>query len=617
VVTSQNDVDDTPALHRWGRHRVLAAAITVGMVIVPVACSVGSAVLYGHLTTQPDNALGFAGWWLAMLLVSTIAFVLAERAMRRALPLTIMLEMNLLFPGEAPKRLSVARRAGSTRELTRRLDEARTRGTADMSTRAAEEIVTLAVSLSTHDRVTRGHAERVRALTDLIADELQLSTDRKERLRWSALLHDIGKLTVHPHVLNKPGALSDEEWALVRRHPLEGARITQPLSSWLGEWAQTIAEHHERFDGKGYPYGVSGRQISLGGRIVAVADTYDVMTSTRSYKRPMAPEVARKELAACAGSQFDPEIVRAFLGVSLRRIRRAVPLAWLSSVPLANFAARLGSLGSFGAVGGNAVAAGVFAGAGVLGLGVTNATTTPGSQPPAQAAPQGGSGSGAASPSGSGAAGNGSAGGNTATGSARTDAGRSGADGNDAGGTATSTTDGSAGGDSGSGGAASGSGSGSGSGSDPGTGSGSGSGPTGGGTTTTASGSGTTTSVGGPTTSAPATTTTAAPTTTVPPPASPTNLTATGSCAVIVLVPEATLTWTASPTTSVTGYQILRSTNGTSYSVVTTVSGRTTTTYADTAVSGGTKYWYEVRASAPSGTATSNAASTTTPALCL
>ena len=114
------------------------------------------------------------------------------------------------------------------------------------------------------------------AVTELIADELHLDTDQRDRLRWSALLHDIGKLAVHPDTLNKSGALSDEEWEEIRRHPLEGARITAPLAEWLGEWASTIAEHHERYDGRGYPHESDGQDISLGGRIVAVADAYDV-----------------------------------------------------------------------------------------------------------------------------------------------------------------------------------------------------------------------------------------------------------------------------------------------------------------------------------------------------
>jgi hypothetical protein len=230
--------------------------------------------------------------------------------------------------------LAVARKSGGTRDLARRVEEARTQGLADEPTAAAEKILTLAGALNAHDRMTRGHGERVRVLTDLIAEELELSSDERDRLRWSALLHDIGKLAVHPDILNKPDKLTEEEWEIIKRHPLEGARLTAPLAPWLGEWANTLAEHHEKYDGTGYPYGLKGSEISLGGRIVAVADCYDTMTTVRSYRKPLSPKAARAELAACAGSHFDPRIVRAFLDVSIGKLRPVTgPLAWLGSLP--------------------------------------------------------------------------------------------------------------------------------------------------------------------------------------------------------------------------------------------------------------------------------------------
>ena len=139
----------------------------------------------------------------------------------------------------------------------------------------------------------------------------------------------------------------------MKNHPLEGAKLTAPLAGWLGQWASTIAEHHERYDGAGYPYGLAGDEISLGGRIVAVADCYDTMTSVRSYKRAMTPEAARAELAACAGSQFDPHVVRAFLDVSIGHLRPAAgPLAWLGSVPFVDSIPRLGqAVSALGRVG--------------------------------------------------------------------------------------------------------------------------------------------------------------------------------------------------------------------------------------------------------------------------
>ncbi len=116
--------------------------------------------------------------------------------------------------------------------------------------------------------------------------------------------------------------------------PSRRGQADRSVGGWLGEWANTIAEHHEKYDGSGYPYGLKGDEISLGGRIVAVADCYDTMTTVRSYKTAMSPKAARAELAACAGSQFDPRVVRAFLDVSIGRLRPvAGPLAWLGSLP--------------------------------------------------------------------------------------------------------------------------------------------------------------------------------------------------------------------------------------------------------------------------------------------
>ncbi|HEY7948758.1 MAG TPA: HD domain-containing phosphohydrolase, partial [Acidimicrobiales bacterium] len=150
---------------------------------------------------------------------------------------------------------------------------------------------------------------------------------------------------------------------LIKNHPLEGARLTAPLAGWLGPWASTIAEHHEKFDGTGYPFGLSGEEISLGGRIVAVADSYDTMTSVRSYQPQLSPEAARAELAACAGSHFDPKIVRAFLDISIGRIRPVSgPLAWIGSLP---FLGNVPQLGQAAAVLGRVAAATITVGGAV------------------------------------------------------------------------------------------------------------------------------------------------------------------------------------------------------------------------------------------------------------
>ena len=208
-------------------------------------------------------------------------------------------------------------------------------GSRRLRSRAAN-IITLVAAITAHDRRTRGHSERVRAFNDLIAEEMHLPEQDRERLRWAALLHDVGKIDTPVSILNKPGPLSEGEWREVYRHPENGARITAPIHGWLGPWAAAIEQHHERWDGTGYPNGLAGGKISLGARIVAVADAYDVMTSPRPYRRAMGARAAREELAVgAAGSQFDPAVVRAFLTISLGRLRRIVgPIAWLLQFPI-------------------------------------------------------------------------------------------------------------------------------------------------------------------------------------------------------------------------------------------------------------------------------------------
>lgn len=586
---------------RWKDRRVLAASLGVAIALFPVGCSIGVAFGIQRLIAAPSTVIGFGAWWLGTLAVCTIVFFASERTARRVVPLTVLLKMGMAFPGRAPKRLAVARRAGSVRDLQRRVNDARTRGMNDTLAVAAEKIVTLATMLSVHDRNTRGHAERVRALTDMIAEEMRLPQVHRDRLRWSSLLHDIGKLTVHPDTLNKPGKLNAEEWEIIKRHPLEGARLTAPLAGWLGEWANTIAEHHERFDGRGYPYGIAGRQISLGGRIVAVADSYDVMTSARSYKKATTPEKARQELAACAGSQFDPDVVRAFLAVSVWRLRLAAPFSWLGSLPSTKVAAVVSRLGS---VGGHSVVAGLAAGVGVLGL-TAAAPVVSSEGPPAPAsqnAPVGGQGSPTSNPGGAAARTGGTSGATTDGGTSKASTSTTSRGTSKPSSTTTITT------------AKSGAGSGSAATTTT--------SPTQGTTSTTApsngngngnssgNGNGTGKGNGGPST---ATTTT----TTMPVPQAPSGLQATGTCQVLVIGPEASLTWIASPSSFVTSYSVMRRSGSGAFLQIAQVSSGTTS-YADTSLSGlGTSYTYEIVANAPGGRAASASASATTPALCL
>ena len=298
-------------------------------IVVPVAFGVGGAVLVSRVVPSPASPASWALWLVLLIVGMGIPFLIFARLAQRLLPLSVLLELSMLFPDEAPSRLAVARKAGRTRDLKRKLEELRAFDPEGDATKAAAGVLELIAYLGTHDRRTRGHSERVRVLTDMLADEVGLAPAERDRLRWAALLHDLGKLTVDPELLNKPGRPDETEWAVLRRHPVEGARIAEPLWTWLGPWIGAIQHHHERFDGSGYPFGLAGQQISLGGRIVAVSDSYEVMTAARAYKKPMSVGAARRELVRSSGSHFDPAIVRAFLTISTHRLLMAAGLVAL------------------------------------------------------------------------------------------------------------------------------------------------------------------------------------------------------------------------------------------------------------------------------------------------
>ncbi|WP_079123358.1 HD-GYP domain-containing protein [Streptomyces abyssalis] len=160
------------------------------------------------------------------------------------------------------------------------------------------------------DRYTRGHSERVGRASVLIARELGMDGERTEALRFAGILHDVGKLGVPTRLLRKDGPLTPEERRVIELHPEYGHEMVRGIG-FLGEARDAILHHHERLDGSGYPYGLSGAEIPEFARVVAVADAFDAMTSTRSYRRARPVGTAVAELERCAGTQFDPRMVSA------------------------------------------------------------------------------------------------------------------------------------------------------------------------------------------------------------------------------------------------------------------------------------------------------------------
>ena len=182
-----------------------------------------------------------------------------------------------------------------------------------------ETLKSLAKALEARDNYTRGHSERVADLSLAVAQHLGLKEERCHLIYNSALLHDIGKIGVRDAVLLKPRKLSDEEMAIIRQHPTFGNVILGPLK-FLGEVSHLVKHHHERWDGTGYPDGLAGEAIPLESRIIAVADAYDAMTSSRPYREARSHEDAIAEIRAQAAKQLDPDAVTAFLAViELRR----------------------------------------------------------------------------------------------------------------------------------------------------------------------------------------------------------------------------------------------------------------------------------------------------------
>lgn len=198
--------------------------------------------------------------------------------------------------------------AGSIEALVRRLKHA-LRQNQELF---LETIRTLAAAIDAKDPYTRGHSERVSSYSMAIARHLGLSQEEVFRIRTAAILHDVGKLGIRDGILNKPGGLTDDEFAVMRTHPTIGAQIMEPIRM-LKDIIPGIRNHHETWDGKGYPDRMEGEDIPLVARIIGVADTFDAMTTNRPYQQAKTLEFVLDKMRAMSGTRFDPNVVDALL----------------------------------------------------------------------------------------------------------------------------------------------------------------------------------------------------------------------------------------------------------------------------------------------------------------
>lgn len=183
---------------------------------------------------------------------------------------------------------------------------------------AVATLEALVNALEAKDPYLRGHSSRVADMAASVAAELKLSDDEIDAVRTAGRLHDIGKIGVREEIITKQGPLTDPEFEEVKRHTIIGAEILAPLLH-LGPVIQYVRNHHERWDGKGYPDGLKGETIPLGARIIGTVEIYDALATSRSYQEKMSPELAVERLGDLAGTVLDPKVLRALRSVVGRR----------------------------------------------------------------------------------------------------------------------------------------------------------------------------------------------------------------------------------------------------------------------------------------------------------
>jgi putative nucleotidyltransferase with HDIG domain len=189
----------------------------------------------------------------------------------------------------------------------------------DIASAHEETLLGLVSALDLREHSTRLHSQRVREYTELLASRFGVDEKSRREMGFGALLHDVGKIAVPDSILLKPDKLTDEEWREMRKHPEAGYRIVRRIG-FLKSAAQIVHDHHERYDGTGYPRGLKGEEIPLGARLFMVADAYDALTSKRPYSSPVTYEVAAAEILGDR-SHFDPSVVATFMTIAPEELR--------------------------------------------------------------------------------------------------------------------------------------------------------------------------------------------------------------------------------------------------------------------------------------------------------
>jgi len=262
---------------------------------------------------------------IAVVLLSILVSIFAARRITN--PLQILTESSrALAKGDFSQRVHLASRTeiGELAQTFNTMSEELEHFVQDLK-RAAEEnralfmgsIQMLAGAVDEKDPYTRGHSDRVTRYSMLIAKEMKLDNTFMEILQVSAQLHDVGKIGIEDHILKKPGALTEEEFEVMKTHTTKGANILRPVTQ-LAEMLPGIELHHEALDGRGYPYGLMGDQIPLLARVIAVADTFDALTTNRPYQQAHTSEQALQIIRNLAGKRLDPRAVDALLAVYAR-----------------------------------------------------------------------------------------------------------------------------------------------------------------------------------------------------------------------------------------------------------------------------------------------------------